>query len=222
MAKIEKNRKSCKDVYKSFLVEDAYFDGDYEIPVLKGINNVNPKNLILYSDRNKNPNKEAWVCFYEDDYKINSFWNAPRKCLNILSKYGGVITPDYSLYRDMPLSMQIWNIFRSRALGSYLQSNGIKVVPNVRFSDERTYDIACAEIKKNSTIALSTHGLMKIKKEKEIFKKGLDYVIRKLTPKTLIIYGTTPYDVFEKYKLQGIEILSYESKISKIHKMEAN
>lgn len=130
--------------------------------------------------------------------------------------------PDYSLYRDMPLSMQIWNIFRSRALGYYLQSNGIKVVPNVRFSDERTYDIACAGVKKNSTIALSTYGLMKIKKEKEIFKKGLDYVIRKLTPKTLIIYGTTPYDIFGKYKLQGIEILSYESKISKIHKMEVN
>lgn len=122
----------------------------------------------------------------------------------------------------MPLSMQIWNIFRSRALGSYLQYNGIKVVPNVRFSDERTYDIACAGVKKNSTIALSTHGLIKIKKEKEIFKKGLDYIIRKLTPKTLIIYGTTPDDIFEQYKSQEIEILSYESKISKIHKMEAN
>ena len=48
-----------------------------------------------------------------------------------------------------------------------MQSNRVKVVPNVRFSDERTYDIAW---KKNSTIALSTHGLMKIKKE--IFKKG--------------------------------------------------
>lgn len=118
--------------------------------------------------------------------------------------------------------MQIWNIFRSRALGSYLQYNGIKVVPNVRFSDERTYDIACAGVKKNSTIALSTHGLIKIKKEKEIFKKGLDYIIRKLTPKTLIIYGTTPDDIFEQYKSQEIEILSYESKISKIHKMEAN
>ncbi|EGS34114.1 DUF4417 domain-containing protein [Megasphaera sp. UPII 135-E] len=222
MAKIEKKRKSCKDVYKSFLVEDAYYDGDYEIPVLREINNVNPKNLVLYSDRNKNPNKEDWICFYEDDYKINSFWNNPRKYLNILSKYGGIITPDYSLYRDMPLSMQIWNIFRSRALGYFMQSNGGKVVPNIRFSDERTYDISCAGVEKNSTIALSTHGLMKIKKEKEIFKKGLDYVIRKLTPKTLIIYGTTPDDIFEQYKTQGIEILSFESKISKIHKMEAN
>lgn len=172
MAKIEKNRKSCKDVYKSFLVEDAYFDGDCEIPVLNGINNVNPKNLVLYSDRNKNPNKEDWICFYEDDYKINSFWNNPRKYLNILSKYGGIITPDYSLYRDMPLSMQIWNTFRSRALGYYLQSIGIKVVPNVRFSDERTYDIACAGVEKKSTIALSTLGLMKIKKKKKSLKKA--------------------------------------------------
>ena len=182
MAKIEKNRKSCKDVYKSFLVEDTYYDGDYEIPVIRESNNVNPKNLVLYSNRNKNLNKEDWIYFYEDDYKINSFWNNPRKYLNILSKYGGVIIPDYSLYRDMPLSMQIWNVFRSRALGYFMQSNGVKVLPNGRFSDERTYDIACAGVEKNSTIALSTHGLMKIKKEKEIFKKGLDYVIRKLTP----------------------------------------
>ncbi len=222
MAKFEKNRKSCKDVYKSFLVEDACFDGDYEIPILKGINNVIPKNLVLYSDRNVNPNKEDWICFYEDDYKIHSLWNNPKKYLSILSKYGGIITPDFSLYRDMPLSMQIWNIFRSRALGYFLQSKGIKVVPNIRFSDNRTYDIACAGVAKSSTIALSTHGLVKIKKEKEVFKKGLHYIIKKLTPKTIIIYGTAPNDVFEQYKLQGIEILSYESKISKIHKKEIN
>ena len=217
MAKIEKDRKSCKDVYKSFLVEDAFYDGIYEIPRISGINDVNPKNLILYSDRNLNPNKEDWICFYEDDYKINSFWNRPKRYLNILSKYGGIITPDYSLYRDMPLAIQIWNTYRSRALGYFLQNNGIKVIPNVRFSDERTYDIACSGIDKNSTIALSTHGLMKISREKELFKYGLEHVINKLTPKTIIVYGTTPEDVFGIYKEQGITILSYKSKISKIY-----
>lgn len=217
MAKIEKDRKSCKDVYKSFLVEDAFYDGIYEIPRISGINDVNPKNLILYSDRNLNPNKEDWICFYEDDYKINSFWNRPKRYLNVLSKYGGIITPDYSLYRDMPLAIQIWNTYRSRALGYFLQNNGIKVIPNVRFSDERTYDIACSGIDKNSTIALSTHGLMKISREKELFKYGLEHVINKLTPKTIIVYGTTPEDVFGIYKEQGITILSYKSKISKIY-----
>lgn len=117
----------------------------------------------------------------------------------------------------MPLAMQIWNIYRSRALGYFLQYNGIKLIPNVRFSDERTYDIACFGIEKNSTIALGTHGLMKIKKEKELFKVGLDYIINKLTPKIIIVYGTTPEEVFGKYKERGIKILSYRSKISRIH-----
>lgn len=57
---------------------------------------------------------------------------------------------DYSLYRDMPLSMQIWNVFRSRALGYYMQSNVVKVVPKVRFSYERTYNVSCA--KKNQQL----------------------------------------------------------------------
>lgn len=217
MAKIEKDRKSCKDVYKSYLVEDAYFDGLYEIPTIKGMKDIEFNNLVLFSDRNINPQKEDIICFYEDDYKINSFWNSPKKYISILSQYGGVITPDFSLYRDMPLIMQMWNIYRSRALGYWLQNNGIRVIPNIRFSDERTYDIACAGIDKRSIIALSTHGLMKIKKEKEIFIAGLEYIIDKLTPKTMIVYGTTPEDVFGKYKERGIKILPYESKISQVH-----
>lgn len=58
---------------------------------------------------------------------------------------------------------------------------------------------------------------MKIKREKELFKIGLEQIINKLTPKTIIVYGTTPDDVFGKYKTQGIQILSYKSKISQIH-----
>ncbi|MDO4605646.1 MAG: DUF4417 domain-containing protein [Helcococcus sp.] len=222
MIKYQIKRKPCKDVYKSYLVEDAKYDGMYEIPIIKSINYKKPKNLILYSDKNLNPNKEDWICFYEDDYKINSLWNCPRKYINILSKYGGVITPDYSLYRDMPLAMQIWNIYRSRALGYFLQNNGIKVIPNIRFSDERTFDVTCAGIEKNSTIAVSTHGLMKIKKEKYLFKNGLDYIINKLSPQTLLVYGTTPEDIFSEYEKQGIEVLTYRSKISQIHSRGKN
>lgn len=33
----------------------------------------------------------------------------------------------------------------------------------------------------------------------------------------MIVYGTTPEDVFGKYKERGIKILSYESKISQVH-----
>lgn len=218
MSKINNTRPSCKDVYKAFLVENAYFDSVYEIPMLSPVQSEIPHHLVLYSDKNLNPNTDSWICFYEDDYKINSFWNNPKKYLRILSQYGGVITPDYSLYRDMPFIMQIWNIYRSRALGVWLQDNGIKVIPNVRFGDERTFEVACSGIEKGSTISLSTHGLMKITQEKDLFKKGLAYIVNRLTPKTIIVYGTTPKDVFEPYRSKGIQIIGFESKISQVHK----
>ena len=63
---------------------------------------------------------------YEDDYRFERIWRNPRQYLNVLKRYNGVILPDFSLYRDMPLVMQLWNIYRSRAIGFWLQLNGIK------------------------------------------------------------------------------------------------
>ncbi len=48
-------------------------------------------------------------------------WTTPNKYLPIIKKFRGVITPDFSVYRDMPLVMQQWNIYRSRAIGHWLQ-----------------------------------------------------------------------------------------------------
>ena len=35
----------------------------------------------------------------------------------------------------------IWNIYRNRAIGCWLEDNQIEVIPNVRFGDERTFPI---------------------------------------------------------------------------------
>lgn len=72
--------------------------------------------------------------------------------------FRGVISPDFSLYRDMPLVMQQWNIYRNRAIGSWLQMNGVNVIPNVRFGDKRTYDICCEGIDSGSIIAIGSHS----------------------------------------------------------------
>lgn len=50
--------------------------------------------------------------------------------------------PDFSLYREMPLAMQIWNTYWNRTIAYWLQSNGVDIVPNVRWGDERTYRLA--------------------------------------------------------------------------------
>ena len=43
----------------------------------------------------------------------------------------------------MPLVMQAWNTYRNRALAVWLQNNGIEVIPNVHFGDERGPRKAC-------------------------------------------------------------------------------
>ena len=210
MSKVNCLRKGCKDVFNAFLVENAVYDGILEIPVLKG-GIYHPDGVIEFSKALSSQEYDYWVHFYEDDSSFERIWKNPKKYLPILKRYAGVIAPDFSLYRDMPLVMQLWNIYRNHAIGSWLQENGVNVIPNVRFGDERTYDACCLGVPHNSTIAIGTHGCVKNRIDREYLSAGIDHVISTLKPRVLVIYGTTPADIFDKYRDQGISILQFNS-----------
>ena len=143
MSQINSTRSGCPDVFNAFLVKNAIYDGALEIPRIGTVEDL-PKKLVVFSKALKSTEYEAWVHFYEDDAAFERLWKNPRKYLQILKRFKGVIAPDFSLYRDMPLVMQLWNIYRSHAIANWLQENGIPVIANVRFGDERTYDYAVA------------------------------------------------------------------------------
>ena len=71
---------------------------------------------------------------------------------------------------------------------------------------------------KNRTVAVGTHGCIKRTDDKELFKSGLEEMVKRLSPKTIIVYGAAPEDIFQKYKENGIEIIAYESEFSKSRK----
>ena len=131
---------------------------------------------------------------------LKKIWRNPKRYLERLKKFKGVISPDFSIYRDMPLIMQYWNIFRSRTIATWLKDNGINVIPNVRTGDERTFEIACEGIEKNSIIAIGSHGCVKSKVDREFFQKGLEYIVNSLSPKIIILYGAKPDSIFNKYE----------------------
>ncbi len=210
MAIINNARKGCKDVFNAFLVSTAKYAGLFEIPCIKPCNEV-PGRIILFSKAISSKDYEQWVHFYEDDYLFERLWNNPRKYISILKKYQGVILPDFSLYRDMPLVMQLWNIYRSRAIGHWLQANGVKVIPNIRFGDQRTYHICCIGIEKHSIISIGSHGNLKNKQDREIFLKGVDKIVKTLEPRVIIIYGAAPDKYFNQYKEAGIRIIQFDS-----------
>lgn len=213
MSQINSARSGCKDVFHAFLVENATYDGFLEIPTIEyGI--YKPKKLISFSKCISSTDYECWVHFYEDDAAFERIWNNPKKYLPILKKFAGVITPDFSLYRDMPLVMQFWNIYRNRSVGNWLQKNGINVIANVRYSDSRTYIASCLGVAKHGTIAVGSHGCIKCKNDRQEFIEGLDFVVTILEPKVIVVFGAAPDYIFNKYRNMDIEILQFESDFS--------
>lgn len=216
-----KNEKlnKCYDVFHAFLVENADYDGKIELPVISTSNQI-PNRLIPFSQAMEKSatDFDCWIMFYEHDVKFERFWNKPKQYIAKIKKYRGVISPDFSLYRNMPLVMQAWNTYRNRALACWLQNNGVEVIPNIRFGDKRTYDFCFDGIEKNKTVAVGTYGCIKRKEDKEFFCLGLAELVKRLSPKTIIVYGAAPDSIFYKYKSLGIEIIQFDSVFSNSRK----
>ena len=84
----------------------------------------------------------------------------------------GGISPDFRLYHDLPLGMQLWNTVRGRALGHWLARNGVEVIPNTCWSDERSYAFCFDGIQPEKSVAVGTHGCIQHREISSIFKKG--------------------------------------------------
>ena len=214
MSKINNTRSGCRDVFRAFLVKNADYDGKIEIPVIRPEYST-PNKLIKFSKAVGSTEYDAWVHFYEDDALFERIWNNPQKYLPILKRYEGVITPDFSLYRDMPLVMQAWNTYRGKAIGAWLQAEGLRVICNVRFGDSRTYDFCCNGVPRFCTIAIGSHGCLKVKSDREAFVNGLNHIVHTIHPSRIVVYGNAPDEVFGKYRDAGIQIIQFDSDFAK-------
>ena len=123
---MKRNNISFKrDTFKLELLKNFKLEGQYQFPVVQGTNKVlNKYEVIPFNLATSIENKQKYfVHFYIDDYQFDRVWNYPEKYLELLKQFKGVIGPDFSMYRDMPKSMQIYNCFRSRVLSAYWQWN---------------------------------------------------------------------------------------------------
>ena len=218
MAQLNCTRNGCKDVFRAFLVENADYDGYLEIPWMK-IETQVPKKLIPFSKSLGTHDYGQWVHFYEDDSAFERIWNNPRKYLSVLRRFDGVISPDFSLYRDMPLAMQLWNTYRGRAIGHWLQEQGVSAIPNIRFGDKRSFEFCCRGVPSGGTIAVGSHGCIRLAEDLEYFTRGLEYAVSELNPRTIVVYGAAPNNVFAPYRKRGIEIIEFESDFNKSRKV---
>ena len=179
-------------------------EGEFQMPTLEPCDYI-PDKWIGFNYAMNTADYEAGIHFYLDDYQFERVWTSPEKYIEILSRFDGVMTPSYSVYMDMAEPLKIWNVFRSRLLGQMMQDSGLNVIPIVYWADERSYKYCFDGLPKNSTLSVYTIGI----KDKEVWdgwKAGMDELIRRKSPKTLLLYGNGNVPDYDFGKIKVVPI----------------
>jgi hypothetical protein len=146
------------------------------------------------------------IHFFIDDYQFERVWRDPDFYGERMSGYGCVIAPDFSLYSDMPMAMQVWNVYRSHLVARIWQDMGLRVVPLLQWSDRGSHAFCFDGIPHASTVAVSTVGVVRDAEARRSWAEGMDAAIAAVTPDRVLLYGVEP-DGYEWP--MGLEVVRY-------------
>ena len=219
-----KRKATIDDGCNPELVRGAEFDGGLEIPFIYPPEKIKiPEGITPFSQRNKVSGKNEAIGFYEKDPEFADVLRHPDDYLMDFTRFDAVISIDCSLYRDAPLSVQVTNLYRNRALGGYIQRKGHYVVPNIRWGNELTYTtkyfpekIAFLGVARHSIVSLGTYGCIKSREDKYYFRAGLDAMLETLEPAVVLVYGSMPESVFGSYQKQTL-FVPFPDWITRMH-----
>lgn len=148
-----------------------------------------PKDIICFHRILAHPICGAIPHFYSDDQMLCRVWNRWEYYQNRFTQFDAVISPDFSTFRDLPITMIQHNIFRNKLLAARWQRNGLDVIPNVTFAGRETFEYAVEGWPHNSMIALNSTGLGRDKKSRFAWRDGYEYIIGELKPAHILRYG---------------------------------
>lgn len=133
------------------------------------------------------------VHFYCYDFLFVRVWNNPDRYLDLLSQFGAVCSPDFTVVEDrMPLSMQIYNHYRKQWLGAYWQAHGIHVIPTLCWGDNASFDWCLDGTPKHSIVSISSVGTQNSEFSKKQFSEQCRKALDILEPSEILWYGKCP------------------------------
>lgn len=180
-------------------ISDANLVGSERYPEVQPTQTI-PNNVISFSERSsiKNP-ENYYLDHFVDDYKFESVWKNCARYLEKYRRFKGVITTDFSVYRDMPLWARKYNVGRNRAIAYFLQRNGIDIVPVASWAYLSDLSWCLDGLPRQSSIAISANGCMMNFISKNALLGGIDRLQDTLHPTNLIISGGPLPELDKKY-----------------------
>lgn len=206
------------------LVAGATFALPLGIPIIKAPPQIIiPEGITPFSVRNRAPSFNEAIGFYEKDINFAEMLRSPQNYIDDFGRFKALISPDCSLYRDAPLAVQLTNVYRNRAIGSYYQRRGQYVIPQIRWGNEYTYTtkyfpekIAFLGVEKHSIVAIGTYGCFDGRENKYYFSAGLEAMLETLEPQVVLVYGSMPEKVFGQY-MNYAKFVQYPDWTTRMH-----
>ncbi|MDY3725217.1 MAG: DUF4417 domain-containing protein [Candidatus Borkfalkiaceae bacterium] len=138
-----KYEKADQKIIRNEFLHNGLCCGKYDFPIIrKQAIDVDEISLISYCDIKKGEKGNAGktVHFFTYDWKFEKVYENAEEELQKLSEFYCVLSPDFSLFTNMPRALQIESVFKNRWCGAFWQSKGLKVIPTVSWSDEKSFD----------------------------------------------------------------------------------
>lgn len=136
------------------------------------------------------------LSFYCYDHYFESWWAYTHryltKVLNSEIKYA--ITPDWSL-DPMPKVESLWNLYRARWVGRYMQEAGLKIIPNIGWPDgdiDFLVDHSLATLPTGLPLAafqMQTIDWDKVSGGKDHYYRQVRTIIEVLEPQGMLFYA---------------------------------
>lgn len=207
-------RERTGNAYNLGEYDETHTEGFYQMPKIDPCDFI-PADLIGFNYALSATNKETGIHFFVDDYQFERVWSQPQFYLDKLAEFDCILTPDFSLYIEMPMAMKIWNVYRSRLIGQMAQRIGMNVIPTVSWCERATFDFCFDGLPKNAILAISTIGVKQGDYNFELWKNGVGEMIKRLNPHTLLIYGGKV-----DYDYGKIKTVYFENKVTERMKNE--
>ena len=134
--------------------------GKFDFPVIKKQKiDLDDLKFISFADVKKDDteNADKIVHFFTYDWIFEKVYDNADEEIAKLGRFKALLSPDFSIFTNMPMALQIYNIFKNRWCGAFWQQNGLEVIPTVSWGDRNSFSFCFDGIEKGSVVAVSTY-----------------------------------------------------------------
>ena len=199
------------DFIGDFLAEDAQLTGIHKFPILKP-QKLLPKAMpmpVNYMLSDGDISTHWYHCFV-DDSQFERFWYGFNRYIPYFQAAAGLISTDFSIYRDDEEDIQVRNCYRNRVIAYAMQQINPNVIPTAGFGGENTWEWCFDGLPHHSTVAITTNGTLTDPEARRLFVGGIDALVKTIEPYALVVCGNYPNWLNTKYpNIRIIPILNF-------------